>query len=438
MEVIHSVAWYFPESNGGTEVYAAGLAQELAHFGVINTIVAPQGGPRADDYVHDGVRVHRYPSAETTSVAAIRGEWPPVHFDAFVAWLGRRPRGIYHQHSWTTNCGAQHLRAAKELGFKTVLTIHVAGVTCLRGTMLEFGRTVCDGGVAPRRCAACWSQGRGLPRLAARALGHVPHAVGRTAYRCGIQNRAVTAFAAREIAAVRRRQIAVMAETADRIVVVAGWLKDVLSRNGIFGEKVVLSRQGVGREFVLPSTARCEPTGKFRFGFIGRCDELKGLPLLLAAVDRVPRDLPLDVVIHAVANTDEDRRLRDRLVAKTASDSRITFRPPLERAALPGVMASFDMLAVPSQCMETGPLVVMEAQALGVPVLGSDLGGIAELVSPGLDGYLIAFDDAEAWADAIRKAIEGTLPGLSRRVPRSVRTMADAARDMSMLYAGLA
>ena len=47
------------------------------------------------------------------------------------------------------------------------------------------------------------------------------------------------------------------------------------------------------------------------------------------------------------------------------------------------MLAGFDMLAVPSQWQETGPLVVFEAQALGVPVLGSDLGGIAELITPG-------------------------------------------------------
>ena len=43
-------------------------------------------------------------------------------------------------------------------------------------------------------------------------------------------------------------------------------------------------------------------------------------------------------------------------------------------------MANFDLLAVPSQWMETGPIVVLEAHAVGTPVLGANLGGIAELV----------------------------------------------------------
>jgi glycosyltransferase involved in cell wall biosynthesis len=83
-------------------------------------------------------------------------------------------------------------------------------------------------------------------------------------------------------------------------------------------------------------------------------------------------------------------------------------------------------------------LVVLEAQACGVPVLGSNLGGIAELVTPGVDGELVAFSDAEAWAEAIRAAVAGKLPGLGRKVQRPVRAMADAARDMASLYAELA
>ena len=48
----------------------------------------------------------------------------------------------------------------------------------------------------------------------------------------------------------------------------------------------------------------------------------------------------------------------------------------------------YDALVVPSVCLETGPLVVLEAFAAGVPVIGSRLGGIAEMVRDGVDGFL--------------------------------------------------
>jgi glycosyltransferase involved in cell wall biosynthesis len=439
MNVIQALAWYFPDSTGGTEVYVSGLVDELSTFGVTSTISAARTGTQSSDYVHGGVAVHRYPFAEMADLAATRGERPHQDFASFVAWLDRQPRGIYHQHSWTTSCGLPHIGAAKSLGFKTVLTVHVPANICLRGTMMELGSEPCDGRVVAERCASCWSQGRGVPRSIAQVLSRLPPIISRTAYRSGAENRLVTALGAREWAAARRRQIGAMAKSADRIVAVCGWLADALRRNGVADAKLVLSRQGVGRDLVGQTTPRRHGTSKFRLGFLGRCDPVKGLPVLLDAMNRLPRELAIELIIYAVANTEQDRQHRDALIAQAGHDPRITFMPPVARAQLPSVLAGFDMLAVPSQWQETGPLVVLEAQASGVPVLGSDLGGIAELVKPGIDGHLVAFSDPAAWADAIRAAVAGTLPCLGKpRAPRSVRTMADAAKDMAALYAGLA
>ena len=289
------------------------------------------------------------------------------------------------------------------------------------------------------RCAACWSHGRGAPRSAAKALGRVPRFISQAAYRFGAKSSLLTALGARELAASKKRQIKAMAAGADRIVAVCGWLGDALRRNGIADNKLVVSRQGIDRSFAGKATGRSERTGKFRLGYLGRCDRVKGLSILLDAVRLLPRDMPFELLIHAVANSEEARRERDSLISRTADDPRINFLPTVVHAELPAVMAGFDMLAVPSQWQETGPLVVLEAQACGVPVLGSDLGGIAELVTPGVDGHLVEFSDPAAWADAIRAAVAGNLPCLRRtRMARPVRTMADAARDMAAVYGGLA
>jgi glycosyltransferase involved in cell wall biosynthesis len=439
MNVIHSLAWYFPESVGGTEIYVSGLVRELAAYGIESRIAAAATDGQAADYDADGVPVHRYPFSDAADLAATRGERPYRNFDAFVGWLERQPRGIYHQHSWTTSCGLRHIEAAKALGFKTVLTVHVPAYICLRGTMMEFGREPCDGRVEAVRCAACWSQGRGLSRAAARVFSRVPQLVSAAAYRSDAENRLVTALGSRELAATRQRHIAGMAAAADRVVAVCNWLAGALRQNGIADDKLVVSRQGIDRSFVPQARSRStDDADRFRLGFLGRCDPVKGLSLLLDAVARLPRDLPLDVIVYAVANGEDEHRLRDSLMAKTAADPRIKFLPPVPHHELPAVLAEFDMLAVPSQWLETGPLVVLEALACGVPVLGSNLGGIAELVTPGVDGELVASSDPEAWAAAIRDAVAGQLPCLGRRGPHPVRTMADAARDMASLYAGLA
>ena len=79
--------------------------------------------------------------------------------------------------------------------------------------------------------------------------------------------------------------------------------------------------------------------------------------------------------------------------------------------------------------------MVLEAFAAGVPVIGSNLGGIKELVSHGRDGLLVVHGDVNAWTSAIVHL--ATDPALLQRMRQgigSVRTMSEVAHDTAVLY----
>jgi glycosyltransferase involved in cell wall biosynthesis len=80
---------------------------------------------------------------------------------------------------------------------------------------------------------------------------------------------------------------------------------------------------------------------------------------------------------------------------------------------------AISVLAFPSKLPETFGRVAVEAQACGVPVLGSDIGGVPETMQAGVTGFLLPPIDVDAWRDAILKMADS-----DRR-----QTMGTAARE---------
>jgi glycosyltransferase involved in cell wall biosynthesis len=98
-------------------------------------------------------------------------------------------------------------------------------------------------------------------------------------------------------------------------------------------------------------------------------------------------------------------------------------------------MKEYDLLAVPSQWLETGPMVVLEAFAASIPVMGSNLGGIAELVQDNVNGILVEASSINAWANELeqlcdhRDNLEQLKSGISP--PQMMKVVAE---KMNVLY----
>ena len=428
-----------PDRIGGTEVYVAELSGELAALGIGSTILAPESEDGRQISGHLGFPVETYPVNAVATAEEMRGNRPHSQFEAFRAILARHPGAIYHQHSWTRGCGGHHLHAAHELGLPTVLTMHVPGNLCIRGDMVRFGGNGCDGLIQPRTCAACWSHAKGAPRPIAHALANIPAPLSRAARRGG--GRLATAFSARALAEDKRLAAHRMTQDSDHIVAVAGWVHDALLANGAPALKTTLSRQGVSRQFLkdVATLASPRPTGDtLKLLYLGSWNPLKGVDVLVRALISLPPDVPVRLGIQAPAGSGASDQAYEQHVRKIASDDdRVVFHGPVDRASLAATMSRYDVLAVPSVWMETGPLVVMEAQAAGLFVLGSRLGGIAENVSEDA-GLLVEPGDVAAWAGALRVLSERRRKGSLTRDSRAVRSMASVAEEMAAIYRRLA
>ena len=436
--VIQASAWYPPYDLGGTEVYLEGLVGGLRSLGIDSSVVVPRPAAAPERYAHDGAIVETYEVNSVPEPGEMQAGRAHSGFEAFRTRLAAQQCGIYHQHSWTRGCGPHHLRAAREMGFKTVLTVHVPGNVCLRGTMLRFGQEPCDGRVEQQRCGACWAHGRGLAKPLAEGIARLPAALAKRA-RSGA-TRLSTALSARALAAERVESLLAMAANADRVVAVCEWLFQTLALNGVPPEKLVLNRQGISEAFSQKATAiQREPSRQcsLRLLYIGRWDEVKGIDIAVRAVRALPATVDVVLAICAIPKSPGERTYETMVRELAAGERRVVILPPVPRAELIPLLEKHDVLIVPSIGLETGPLVVLEAQAAGMFVLGSRLGGIAELVDERDAGALVEAGDVAAWSSAIERLWRRHRAGGLPRPKRSVRTMDAVAADMAEVYRSL-
>ena len=441
IRVLQASAWYPPAYVGGTEIYLTGLVRALRAHDISSRVIAPLCPQQTDGYTFDGATVRTYEVNALPSRGELRGDARDAGFPRFCEMLAEERPDVYHQHSWSRGLGGAHLHAAREFGLKTVVTVHLPNTICMRGTMMRFGEEACDGRIEPRLCGACWSQGRGAPKALAHMLGAMPPRIAERFERssCVSNSRWATALGARALGKKRKEEFLRLIEDADRVVAVCQWLYDSLLLNGVPREKLVLSRQGVDSTFAMEaaqaiSAQAARAASPFQLLYIGRWHKVKGIDVLVRAVREIPQDVPLRLTIHGIGDGPEERACAESIRRLAQGDGRIRIEGSIAHEKLPHVLAQADALAVPSLWLETGPMVVLEAKAAGLPVIGSRLGGIAELVREPHDGMLVSPGDIRAWTAAITMMIRGHKVKPAARAPAPIRTMHDVADDMAALY----
>jgi glycosyltransferase involved in cell wall biosynthesis len=171
-----------------------------------------------------------------------------------------------------------------------------------------------------------------------------------------------------------------------------------------------------------------------RVAFLGRADRVKGIDTLIKAMKTVP-SLDAELHLYGVNQGSGDQTYWATLRTMAERDSRIKFLPAVPHENVITLLTAYHVLAVPSRWMETGPLVVLEAFAAGTPVLGSNLGGIAEWVIHEKNGLLIERDDVRGWANAIVRCAENReFLNKLRQGTTQPRSMADVAGEMTRIY----
>jgi glycosyltransferase involved in cell wall biosynthesis len=431
VKVIHCVGWYLPDSVGGSEIYVQRLSRELRSRDVSAVVFAPYdaapGETALKRYDYEGTPVVRYPVPEERDTDQQLGRAPHPSFDAFERALREERADLFHLHSFTYGANAHHVRAARRLGMRAFLTVHTPSLLCMRGTLRRMGREVCDGRVDPSQCVPCYAEHRGVPEPAARVLGagllRLPRRLPMLPGRLG------TLVATPALVEARRRDIDGLFADVERVIAVCEWLRTALLANGAAPSHVLMHRQGV--DMPPAGAVRSRPSATpLSIAYFGRAESVKGIDVLIQAVRALPAGVAVSLALYVIASSADDQRALQRVRELARGETRIAVLPAVAPSEVASVMRAHAVIAVPSLWLETGPLVVMEALVLGIPVLGSRLGGIAELVEHEATGWLVPPGDVAAWTAAIA-ALAADPSRVARAAELAARAPVPQSKDVA-------
>lgn len=136
--------------------------------------------------------------------------------------------------------------------------------------------------------------------------------------------------------------------------------------------------------------------GEGYVAYVGRVTLDKGVGTLVRAMAGLPH-----LELHVVGTGDALAGLQEMCECQGVAN--VHFLGARPHSEVRKLMSRAAVVVVPSMLYDNCPITVLEAFAMGKPVIGSRLGGIPELIADGVDGMLVPAGDAVALRDAIAR-----------------------------------
>jgi colanic acid/amylovoran biosynthesis glycosyltransferase len=211
-------------------------------------------------------------------------------------------------------------------------------------------------------------------------------------------------FPARRGARVYRRLFA----EGELFLAVSRYWRERLIDLGCPRERTDVHRMGIDcRRFAFAARTPA-PDGVTRVVSVARLVEKKGIAYALQAMARLVRRHP--AIAYTIVGDGPQRPELEALAAHLGLNRRVRFagwRGPEEVRC---ILAAVQIFLAPSVTADDGdaegvPVAMMEAMAVGLPVLGTIHTGIPELVADGVSGYLVPERDADALAAQLERLV---------------------------------
>jgi glycosyltransferase involved in cell wall biosynthesis len=411
MRIVFVVHTFFPKWRAGTEVYARSLARkalERGHEVFLTCYEPPEGavffdGIRVFDTIFEGIPVHRISFHKSHHLSHLKEYFNKDVEHHLLDYLADvRPDLVHVVHAMHLSTAS--IWAAKKLDIPVIANATDFWYICPTFQLVKWDESLCRG-PHPLTCLACvtdgptgvWIRRLGRHKWLAGPLSPLLVALAGTFFFSSSD------WAANLLWLAQRPWW--MKKTLPQVDVLFAPVENtahLLAVNGI--RPMELRTSGFGLEKLPAQTAQVETKSAIlRVGYIGTFRHTKGLHVLLKAM----RDLSPDRVHLDVYGEFGHFPEYDALVRDLAKDLRhVSFHPVFPNEHLQRVFASLDVLVMPALWYENSPLVVLSSLSFKTPVVASNVGSLADLITHGKNGLLFEMGNARDLASQLSKLVD--------------------------------
>ena len=448
MRILLTVHQFFPKHHSGTEVLTRDTGLEMLGRGhEVHVLTTDPSAHRASgglghrDYDYRGLKVHCLelprPRREDPPVffrEEYRNELVAEHVRGYVQQL--RP-DVVHMFHLVYLSGAV-IGVFRELGVPMVYTTTDFWPICLRGTLAKPSGELSSGpDEISSNCLECRTVERILPPYKPPEPERKQEFYREVAERAlaGRRNEHPNMAAVRTTVA-RTPYLRERFNRMDAILAPTEFMRTMLIGNGIDPELVSVSPYGMDVSGLRGARVAAPQPDSLRIGYIGAIRRWKGLDVLLRALGKLPKDG--GTTLRICGDLRGDPKYTREVYDLAGGDPRVNFAGLFPNEEMGAELGKIDVLVVPSVWYENAPLVIYSALAAGVPVVATNLGGMAGLIQHERNGLLFEPGDPEDLASQLRRLAKD--PNLLAELGRNgggVRGVEDSVNEMLELYGRL-
>jgi len=442
MRILLTTHQFFPKHVHGTEVLARDTGLDMlrrgheVHVLTVDPDVQVDSGEVAhEDYEHRGLKVRALSLPRLPEpIDRIRHEYhnDPVarHVQQYLEEITPDVAHIFHP----ARLSASIVDVFKKAGLPVVYTPTDFWAICVRNTLQKPSGELSTGpDEISSNCLECRNAQRLLPEW------KLPKTADKREFYRKIAEHALAKAENEhpnmELVRAMLARTGFLRErfnTVDAILAPTKLMQQMLAANGIDPDLITISPYGMDTSGFRDAKRPSPDAGELRVGYIGTIHNQKGLDVLMRAFKMLPRDgVTLRVCGDLRHYPDYAREVYDL----GARDPRINFAGTFPNEQMAAELGKIDVLVVPSTWYENTPLVIYSAFAAGIPVVASNLGGMAEVIRHGEDGLLFEPGDPEDLARQLKRLINE--PGLLVELGENaggVRTVEESVDEMLDLY----